>query len=130
MDHSKETDFDITIAEASAVEARVHVRPRLAGGRDPGAHWLVGGTISGPYCERARTLPATMPFQMLDTAAEPLAEAVIPDPCFWTRELPHVYRVHIEYQLDGQRSQFETTIGLGRRDDKVTRIEDSNSAQT
>ena len=57
----------------------------------------LSGHLIGPECRFARTLPAKILFQFRGRGAggELLAEAIVPDPCFWTPELPMLYRVEI-----------------------------------
>ena len=57
--------------------------------------------MTGPYCEYAQTLPATIPLVDLGPGPSLLAQAVVPDPCFWTPELPFLYRARIELRSDG-----------------------------
>ncbi len=44
-----------------------------------------------------------------------LAEAIVPDPCFWTPELPFLYRAELNLQQDEQAASRHTqTIGIRR----------------
>ncbi len=82
--------WEIAVGDVSEVEATVRVRYR-----GPASESVaICGAIRGPYCERAHTLPADYPFQAL--AGEiASAEAVVTDPCTWSKELPHLYRVDV-----------------------------------
>jgi hypothetical protein len=84
--------LEIEVAEANPAVARIRVR--VSRSAAAGAERLTG-FVKGPYCDRARTLPATFP--LVDQGgSDPLeAEAVVPDPCFWTAELPFVYEVAV-----------------------------------
>jgi hypothetical protein len=62
----------------------------------------LAGTLTGPFCEYAQTLPATIPFADLGPGRFPLAQAIAPDPCFWTPELPYLYRACLEWQRGRQ----------------------------
>jgi hypothetical protein len=90
---------DIFFGDANNAEARVYVQ--LASANLPGECRLVG-RVMGPSCEYSRTLSAAVPFTMKRTShgageAQPLlAEAIVPDPCFWSQELPFLYRAEIE----------------------------------
>ena len=95
--------FDITIVEASDMEARLVVRARAEGD-------ALRGHVTGPFCDRAQTLPATLPLRAIEHGDQLLAEAVVPDPCFWTPELPFQYRVQIEIGDE----KFEEMIALRR----------------
>jgi hypothetical protein len=71
------------------------------------------GTLRGPFCESARTLPAEFPFYALLAAQRPAAEAVVPDPCFWSPELPHLYRADLEAVCGGHViAEYHGEIGL------------------
>lgn len=70
--------------------ARGYVYARLP--RGPQAEGLsLGGFVRGPRCLHAQTLPLSSP--LVDRGPGPtlLAQAMIPDPCFWTPDLPAVY---------------------------------------
>jgi hypothetical protein len=87
--------IEIDVGDVSNIEARVFVRFRSTtsegqGGREPVS---LRGTLRGPYCERAHTLPAEDTFRDLGSG---VAEAVVPDPCLWSLELPHLYEADIE----------------------------------
>jgi len=104
--------------DAHEAAARVYARlPQddstvgtLAGAR-------LAGQLIGPECRFAQTLPATIQFQDRGAGAGGLlAEAVVPDPCFWTPELPFLYRAKIELILsDGKKSVIdERYFGIRR----------------
>jgi hypothetical protein len=77
------------------------------------------GTLRGPFCERARTLPAEILFRDLGPAQSGLAEAIVPDPCMWTPDLPHVYHADIEaWQGDRLVGEYHGSIGLRGRSQK------------
>jgi hypothetical protein len=86
-------DLEIFFGDANDVEARVYARLPGAAPRDA---WEISGKLTGPECQFAKTLPATIGFIDRGTGAGLLAEAVAPDPCFWTPELPFLYRCTIE----------------------------------
>lgn len=86
-----EQEFEIDVAEASDVEARLKVMYR---GDRTGAQ--LSGTITGPRLEGSRTLPATVRLVSVRRGYTPAAEAVLPDPCFWSPELPFLYDVAVE----------------------------------
>ncbi len=71
------------------------------------------GTLTGPDCEYATTLPATARFVDRGPDGPPLAEAIVPEPSFWTPEMPHVYQADVELQHDGKTLARATrTVGL------------------
>jgi hypothetical protein len=90
--------IEISVGEVNEVEAHVDARFVLPDGnslaKDEGV--VVLGTIRGPFCEGSRTLPAAFVFRNLAPPQAGQAEAVIPDPCLWSEELPHVYQVDVE----------------------------------
>jgi Glycosyl hydrolases family 2 len=100
--------FEIQIGDVTDMEARV-----LA--RYTGAERVsLRGTIRGPYCESARTLPATFAFQQ-SRDQEGEAVAIVTDPCLWSAELPQLYHVDLE-AVAGERvvAEYHGTIGLRR----------------
>jgi Glycosyl hydrolases family 2 len=100
--------FEIHVAEASDVEARLEAVYR---GEGPGTH--LSGTITGPKREGSRTLPATVKLISLRRGDAPVAEAVLPDPCFWSQEMPFLYDVAVELRRgDDVLESTEFTIAL------------------
>jgi Glycosyl hydrolases family 2 len=91
----KSGSIELTVAEVSNIEARVEARfcPAEGVGVGPGAPVVLKGLLRGPYCKRARTLLAEYPFR---DAGDGSAAAVIPDPCLWSSEMPHLYHVELE----------------------------------
>ena len=55
------TDWEISVAEVSEVEAKVLVRYHS----NTDEPIVLRGTLRGPYCERAHTLSAEYPFRAL-----------------------------------------------------------------
>ena len=107
-------EIEVFATDVSDIEARVFAR--CCGGPDGGvpASVSVRGSIEGPFCETARTLPAQIAFR--DTGDPGMAEAIVPDPCVWSEELPHYYRVHIEAR-DGEQlvAEYRGTVALRRK---------------
>ncbi len=87
--------LELFFGEATAAEARVYAR--LDGSQLPPDATL-SGQLVGPECRFARTLPAKIPFQFRgrDARGALLAEAIVPDPCFWTPDLPMLYRAELQ----------------------------------
>src|SRR5690606_21870743 len=95
--------------QASPAETRVYARLVGEHPRDV----QLSGTLSGPYCEYAHTLPATVRFTDLGPGPMPLAEAIVPDPCFWTPELPYLYQASVEVRREGNEiARLEQTFGF------------------
>lgn len=53
------------------------------------------GTVRGPRCLYAETLPLTLPLTDLGAGPTLLARALVPDPCFWSPDLPAIYDVTV-----------------------------------
>jgi hypothetical protein len=91
-------EIEITVGDVNDVEARVFAK--LNGTGDAGAATaepiVLRGTLKGPICDVARTLPAEFAFRSVQDATPPAAEAYVPDPCVWSPELPHVYIADVE----------------------------------
>jgi len=97
---------DLTVAQAY-----VYVRlPRPA--EDAGLSLV--GQVRGPRCLQAETLPVTSPLVDLGSGPTLLARAVIPDPCFWSPDLPAIYDVTV-HLLRGQEIIATTRRELGLR---------------
>ncbi len=105
-------DWLIFHGEASPAEARIYVQMRL---ESPSAFDRLRGEITGPFSRYARTLSATTRFDVSVTCADVLAETVLPDPCFWTPELPYLYRVRLTLERAGDVVwSEERTFGIRR----------------
>jgi hypothetical protein len=98
-----EDRLELFFGEASPAAARIYAQlvpsPELAA---PTGQLV--GSVKGPYCRHSQTLPATVPLRGRPARGDKaplLAEAVVPDPCFWTPELPLEYRVSVAYQESG-----------------------------
>lgn len=82
-------------------ESRSTVYARLAVDGDANGLSLAG-RVTGPECLYSRTLTSTIPLRDLGSGPALLAEAVVPDPCFWSPEMPSLYDVVLELRRDGQ----------------------------
>ena len=90
------------------MEARVYARLRSAEAA------VLEGTIRGPFCDRGRTLPADFLFRA-STENTGSAEALITEPCLWSPEMPHLYRVDvIAKRGDEIVAEYHEMIGLNR----------------
>ena len=103
--------LEVFFGEATSSQARVYAR--LLRGNWPSQAKL-HGTISGPNCVYAQTLNATCRFVDRGRSDTVLAEAIVPDPCFWTPRLPFLYRVDLELRL-GAEVLAETSRSFGIR---------------
>lgn len=67
------------------------------------------GTIEGPFCEYARTLPTTF------SIAESDRSVTIVDPCYWSPRLPFLYRLRAVASFDDSpAATVDAMIGLRR----------------
>ncbi|MBX7072374.1 MAG: hypothetical protein K1X71_04450 [Pirellulales bacterium] len=93
----------------STTEARVYVElPEAAAGAS------LHGMVVGPRSRYAKTLPARLPLRPVKATAGLLAEAFVPDPCFWSADSPYLYDVEIELIQDGAVIEQATRL-LGLR---------------
>lgn len=60
------------------------------------------GTLTGPRCAYAQTLPATFSFVDRGPGSSLLAETLVPEPCFWSPQMPHLYDADLQLR-DGDR---------------------------
>ena len=101
-------EIKIVVDDVNDIEARVTAR--YCGDTDG---VVVSGTIRGPFCAKARTLPAVFAFRGLCNDKSAAAEAIVPDPCTWSEEVPHTYQVDVEVRRDEQVvAEYHGTIGL------------------
>lgn len=101
-DFSTLPSLDLFVGEATDAQCRVYARVENATGK-------LSGTITGPQCAYAQTLSASVDFNDRGPGKTLLAEAIVPDPCFWSPDLPHLYTVEMQLESDGQ------TLGQSRR---------------
>jgi len=73
---------------------RAYVYARLPRPADDAGLSLVG-QVRGPRCRLAETLPVTSPLVDLGPGPTLLAQALLPDPCFWSPDLPAIYDVTV-----------------------------------
>ena len=86
------SSLDVFFGDLTANRAFVYARlPRPEG--DAGLSLV--GHVRGPRCLLAETLPLTSPLVDLGPGPTLLARALIPDPCFWSPDLPAIYDVTV-----------------------------------
>ena len=90
------SELQLFVGDASDAEARVYATLPRAGLADDAQ---LTGELVGPQCRYSKTLPARVRFVDRGPGPTLLAEAVVPDPCFWTPELPFMYSA--ELRLSG-----------------------------
>ncbi|HTN76019.1 MAG TPA: hypothetical protein VL096_12260 [Pirellulaceae bacterium] len=99
--------LDLFHGDATARLARIYARLPNA------SNCKIAGQLRGPQCFHSSTLPATVPFRDQGPGETLLAAAILPDPCFWSPEVPALYSAHIELRsVDATLSATERVIGL------------------
>ncbi len=105
-------DWLVFHGEASPAEAHVYVQLRLP---QSSAADRLCGEITGPFSQYARTLPATTRFAAPCRNDEFLAAIVLTDPCFWSPELPYLYKVRVALEQSGNEIwSDERAFGIRR----------------
>jgi hypothetical protein len=108
--------IEIILGEATASHARLYVRATENAGQGD-ALQVTGltGSMTGPQCRYARTLPTCYSLRPLETSADLLAELVVPDPCFWTPQMPLLYRLDMRLQgMAGETQVISQLVGIRR----------------
>jgi hypothetical protein len=115
--------LELFFGNVNPAEATIHARWQCSGDvqsqsdipqYNP-ADWKLSGQIIGPECLFAQTLTSQVPFINRSEGNALWAGAVIPDPCFWTPELPFLYRAEVQLHGPNQRSAAcQRTIGIRR----------------
>ena len=88
--------LELFFGEASDTVCRVYAR--LADVTERG--WSLSGHLVGPNCAYADTLPAKFALSDRGPGAGLLAAATVPEPCFWTPDMPHLYRATVELRRE------------------------------
>src|SRR6476646_3772891 len=100
-------ELDVFYGELTVNRALIYARlPRPAD--DTGLS--LAGHVRGPRCLHAQTLPLTGPLTDLGAGPTLLARAVVPEPTFWSPDLPAIYDVTIDLRRGPQ------TIATARRE--------------
>lgn len=104
-------DLDVFYGDLTVSRAYVYARlPRPA--EDAGLSLV--GQVRGPRCKLAETLPLTSPLIDLGPGPTLLAQAVVPDPVFWSPDLPAIYDVAVNL-LRGTEIVATTRRQIGLR---------------
>ncbi|MBI2477496.1 MAG: hypothetical protein HYV60_02235 [Planctomycetia bacterium] len=92
-------EIDVFYGRVTHNSAQIYVRvSSLAGGDD----WTITGKLRGPIAPGTRTLPTTVALKDLGEGATLLASCSIPDPTFWTTQLPGTYELDIQLRCRGE----------------------------
>ena len=103
------TRLEVFFGEAS--DTVCHVYAQLPHG--VGENLQLCGSLTGPYCEYAETLTANFTFSDRGPGKSLLAMAVVPEPCFWTPEMPQLYQAHLQLkQGDSVLAEAQRSFGL------------------
>lgn len=106
--------LEIFYGEVTDVAARVYARV----GDDLSGEHTLRGILRGPLCDLAQTLTTEVPFRATAAASGTdsgslLVEALIPDPCCWTPELPMRYEVDLQlWRGESLVSKSSRTLGI------------------
>jgi hypothetical protein len=111
--------LDVFSGAASTAEARIYAWLNLGERAAPQlSATKISGQLIGPVCEFSQTLPAKHRFIEIGQGAEPqratLVQAIVPDPCFWTPELPFLYRAELQLHCGGDVVDVSRTVGIRR----------------
>ncbi|MEX2093737.1 MAG: hypothetical protein WD971_13720 [Pirellulales bacterium] len=108
-------EIELEVGDVSNMEARVVARYRgVAGGADEaGTPIVLRGTLRGPYCDNAHTLPADFAFRDSGPTETAVAEAMVTDPCLWSVDLPHLYQADVQ-AIRGEEivAEYHGKVGL------------------
>lgn len=111
---------ELFYGEANAALARVYMRPS---GHIASPATSISGTISGPHCIYAKTLPSQFRLGAGRGVGDSLAEAILTDPCFWSPLEPYRYTARVSVTQAGETHALaEHKFGirrLGVRDRRV-----------
>jgi hypothetical protein len=112
--------FSWILGRCDSLRAEVYVRAVVPAGVDP-ASVTLSGTLTGPDCKRAITLPVTAKLTAMrrdDAAAAAdtlVARAILTEPSSWTPELPNLYRLEARLEAAGQElAARRRPVGLRR----------------
>jgi hypothetical protein len=109
-------DVTVVLGPCDELRAEVYVRAAVpAGGRT--GPLRMEGTLSGPHCRRAITLPVTA--RVVDRGSGPAPDAalgrvVLTEPSFWTPQVPGLYRLDVRL-LAGPHEVAAVTRSVGLR---------------
>ena len=93
-------NLDVFYGDLTANLAYVYARlPRSTepSSAEPG-EWSLTGTVRGPRCLHAQTLPTMSRLVDMGPGPTTLARAIVTEPCFWSPDLPALYDVTVKLQ--------------------------------
>lgn len=89
---------DLQIFYGKATDSLAYVYARMPSR----AEWIkprLVGTVRGPRADGVRTLPTTVQLVDLGPGESILARAIVPDPGFWSPDVPAVYDVEVVFHV-------------------------------
>jgi hypothetical protein len=90
------------VGAATPAECRVYAEVDVDDAKKVSDTFSITGRITGPFCPYAQTLSATHEFVDRGPGRTLLAEARVPEACFWTPEFPYLYEVEIKLSRAGE----------------------------
>jgi hypothetical protein len=111
-------DPQLFVGDANEAIARVYAALPRAGLPDEAR--LVGELV-GPFCRYSQTLSARVRFIDRGPGPSLLAEAIVPDPCFWTPELPFLYKAELR-AVGGEKPENDIAVAATRREFGIRRL--------
>ena len=103
--------IDVFLGRTSPVESQIFVRLR-----NPVGEEILEGFVRGPFCRYASTLPVNYPLRPSpDLLGDVMAWVVIPEPCFWTPDMPQTYELHLKFPQHATRPRVLGIRSLGAR---------------
>ncbi|MFM8414968.1 MAG: hypothetical protein ACKOCX_09600 [Planctomycetota bacterium] len=112
--------LDCILGRSDSLRAEVFFRATLPPGVDAAGATLTG-TLVGPECRRAITLPVTAKLAAVrggDVSGTPdalVARAILTEPSYWTPELPNRYRLEARLEAAGRElATWRRPLGLRR----------------
>lgn len=112
MSTAEEMAERLEISQGAASESMCRVYARLPRG-DLDSELKLSGTLRGPHCQYAATLEATYHFTDRGGPSFLFAEALVPEPCYWTPAMPQLYDAVLQVTV-GERviARMERVVGL------------------
>lgn len=106
--------IETVLGRADDMRAEIYVRFIKALAEPSHGPLIVSGTLSGPRCGLATTLPTTA--RVVDLGGTPpAARAILTEPSYWTPELPNLYRLVAEVREAATTiASIDRLIGLRR----------------
>ena len=110
--------LSLVLGRCDSLRAEVFLRASLPAAVDP-ADAVITGTLKGPECRHAITLPVTGKFLTLPADASRrdsiVARVVLTEPSSWTPELPSLYQLDARLVVSGRElASCRRLVGLRR----------------